>query len=238
MIYRDEFSQAGSDSRIIASTGFGNVNEHRSNSQELCRPASDDLVSALNEIAIGRDSSLQHLMSLVYNELRHLAASYLRAERPDHTLQPTALVHEVYLRLLKQRDRNWPSDRAFFQVAAQMMRRVLIDHARGHGRAKRGCHWQKISLDGIALFSTERAAELLALDESLSHLTAAYPRAAQVVVLRFYGGLGVEEAANVLNISPKTVKRDWRFARSWLYGDLRSIYGLDPGTAGNSKEAV
>lgn len=202
------------------------------------RASAADLAAALSEVAAGRDTSLQNLMSLVYEELRSLAAAHLRAERPDHTLQPTALVHELYLRLLKQRERHWLNDGEFFQVAAQMMRRVLIDHARGHGRAKRGCQWQRISLDATTLFCSDRASELLALDESLSRLMMEYPRAAHVVELRFYGGLSVEEAANVLNTSPKTVKRDWSFARSWLYGDLRSTYGFDPLTARNGKKAV
>lgn len=177
-------------------------------------------------------------MPLVYNELRRLAASYMRAERPDHTLQPTALVHEVYLRLLKQRERNWPSDTAFFKVAAQMMRRVLVDHAREHGRVKRGCEWRRVSLDGAALFSTDNASELLAVDQSLSHLAEVHPRPAQVVELRFYGGLTVEETAKILGIAPKTVKRDWTVARAWLFGDLKDRYGIDASTMGNGNEPV
>jgi RNA polymerase sigma-70 factor, ECF subfamily len=218
------------------STGFGNVTLHRPNRQESARPVSEELTAVFDEIVNDKDQSLQQLMSLVYNELRHLAASYLRAERPDHTLQPTALVHEVYLRLQKQRERNWRNDAAFFQASAQMMRRVLVDHARGHGRAKRGCQWRKVSLDGVALFCADQASELLAVDESLSHLAEVYPRPAQVVELRFYGGLTVEETAKVLSIAPKTVKRDWKLARAWLFGDLKDRYGINPSTTGNGNE--
>jgi RNA polymerase sigma-70 factor (ECF subfamily) len=196
------------------------------------------MAAVLNDIANGEDPSMQRLMSLVYNELRRLAAGYLRAERPNHTLQPTALVHEVYLRLLKQRERNWPNDAAFFRVAAQMMRRVLVDHAREHGRVKRGCQWHRVSLDGATLFCTDRVSELLAVDQSLSRLAEAYPRPAQVVELRFFGGLTVEETAKILGVAPKTVKRDWKLARTWLFGDLKERHGIDPSTTGNGEESV
>jgi RNA polymerase sigma-70 factor, ECF subfamily len=200
-------------------------------------PSSNEDVSAiLNEIADGNDPSQRRLMPLVYDELRRLAASCLRDERSDHTLQPTALVHEAYVHLIKQRKRNWPNKAVFLQVAAQMMRRVLVDHARQHDRVKRGGGlWHKVSLDGVYLFSSDQASELLVVDESLNRLAEEHPRPAQVVELRFYGGLTVDEAAKVLDISPKTVKRESTVARAWLYGDLKERYGIDTSSAGNGE---
>ena len=164
-------------------------------------------------------------MPLVYNELRKLAASQLRRERVDHTLQPTALVHEVYLRLTDQRHVQWQDKSHFFGVAAQLMRRILVDHARSHVADKRGGGLPKVSLNEAIAMSRERPAELLALDESLTQLASADPQQARVVELRVFGGLTIEQAAAVMGISPATVKRDWNLAKAWL---LCEIAKADP----------
>src|SRR5262249_1120927 len=175
---------------------------------------------------------------VVYGELRRLAGSYMRRERQDHTLQATALVHEAYLKLVEQRSVNWQSRAHFFGVAAQLMRRILIDHARGHLRQKRGGEQKKLSLDQAYIFSEQQSAELLAVDEALERLSKLDPRQARVVELRFFGGLSVEEAAEVLGVSPKTVKRDWSVAKTWLYADLKARHGIDAATMGERQDAV
>jgi len=195
--------------------------------------ASEDVTAVLNEIADGKDQSLGRLIPLVYGELRQLAARHLRGEASAQTLQPTALVHEAYLRLVKQAKKDWRCRAVFFHVAARMMRRVLVDHARGHHRAKRGGAPVKLPLDDLHLFFEDRTWEVLAVDEALNRLAKIDPRQAEIVELRFYGGLSVEEAAKVLDISPKTVKRDWTIAKAWLYGDLKAQPNeIDPGAVG------
>ena len=160
------------------------------------------------------------LMPLVYDELRRLARAYLRRERPDHTLQPTALVHEAYLRLVDQSRIKWQNRAHFFGIAAQMMRRILIDHARAHASEKRGGSRQRLSLDEAAILPEERAADLIALDDALKQLALTDPRKSQVVELRFFGGLSVNETAEVLKIHPATVDRDWIVAKAWLYREI------------------
>jgi len=195
--------------------------------------ASEDVSAVLNEIADGKDQSLAQLMPLVYDELRQLAARHLRGEPSGHTLQPTALVHEAYLRLAKQGKKDWRCRAVFFHVAARMMRRVLVDHARGHHRVKRGEAPERLSLDDLHLFTEDKTWEVLAVDQALGRLAEMDPRQAEVVVLRFYGGLTVEEAAKVMDISPKTVKREWTVAKAWLYGDLKGQpHEIDPGPVG------
>jgi RNA polymerase sigma factor (TIGR02999 family) len=194
---------------------------------------SEGVTAVLNEIADGREHSLDRLIPLVYDELRQIAARHLRGEPSGHTLQPTALVHEAYIRLARQGKKDWRTRAVFFHVAARMMRRVLVDHARGHHRAKRGGAPVRLSLDDLHLFSEDKTWEVLAVDEALNRLAQIDPRQADVVELRFYGGLSVEEAAKVLDISPKTVKRDWTIAKAWLYGDLKAQpHGIDPGPVG------
>lgn len=155
-------------------------------------------------------------MPLVYKELRRLAASYLRRERSDHTLQPTALVHEAYMRLVEQKSVQWQGRSHFFAITAQLMRRILVDHARSHLAEKRGSGAEKVPITQAILMSQERPAELLALDESLTRLAALDPQQGRVVELRIFGGLTVEETADILQISPATVKRDWSMAKAWL----------------------
>jgi RNA polymerase sigma factor (TIGR02999 family) len=197
-----------------------------------------DVTLLLSALTRGDKGATSKLIPVVYDELRRLAGSYMRRERVDHTLQATALVHEAYLKLVEQRSVDWQSRAHFFGVAAQLMRRILIDHARGHSRQKRGGDEQKVSLDEALIFSEQQADELLAVDDSLNQLAKIDPRQAKVVEMRFFGGLSIEEAAEVLGVSPKTVKRDWSVAKAWLYADLKERYGIDPATMGDSQKTV
>jgi len=169
----------------------------------------------------GDAAALEKLITAVYQELRRMADHYLRGERAGHSLQPTALVHEAYLRLIDQTKVEWHNRAHFFGVAAQMMRRILIDHAKARHRAKRGGAAVKVSLDEGAVFSQERAAELVALDDALQELSKVDERKSRIVELRYFGGLTVEETAQVLGISDKTVMRDWNLAKAWLYQQLQ-----------------
>jgi RNA polymerase sigma factor (TIGR02999 family) len=161
------------------------------------------------------------LMPLVYNELRQLAASHLRRERSDHTLQATALVHEAYLRLVEQDNVNWQNRHHFFGAAANLMRRILVDHARGHAAEKRGSGMARVPLTEAIAMSQQQPADLLALDESLTRLAAVDPQQGRIVELRVFAGLSVEETAEVLGVSPATVKRDWAVAKAWLLHEIR-----------------
>jgi RNA polymerase sigma factor (TIGR02999 family) len=161
------------------------------------------------------------LFPLVYGELRALARVHLRHERPDHTLQPTALVHEAYLRLLGGQDPPWNDRAHFFHAAAEAMRRILIEHARKRGRIKRGGDRVRVRISGVHLGTEQDPDEILALDEAIRRLEEQDPRIADLVRLRFFAGLSVEETAKVLEVSARTVKREWSFARAWLYNALR-----------------
>jgi len=160
------------------------------------------------------------LVPLVYDELRRQARRYMRNERPDHTLQATALVHEAYLKLIEQTEITWQNRAHFFGVAAQLMRRILVDHARAKLARKRGGSQQKISLDGAIAFSPAQSEQFLAINEALDRLSQLDPRQGRVVELKFFVGLSDEEAAEVLGVSTRTVKRDWAVARAWLYREL------------------
>ncbi|MGA2534957.1 MAG: sigma-70 family RNA polymerase sigma factor [Terracidiphilus sp.] len=188
---------------------------------------SQEVTLLLSALTHGDEGAASKLMPVVYNELRRLAGSYMRRERSDHTLQATALVHEAYIKLIDQRSVNWQSRAHFFGVSAQLMRRILIDHARGHTREKRGGDQKKVSLEDVVLFAERQADELLAVDDSLNALAKIDPRQARVVELRFFGGLSVEEAADVLGVSPKTIKREWSVAKAWLAADLKQRHGID-----------
>lgn len=150
-----------------------------------------------------------------------MADRYLRMENPGHTLQPTALVHEAWLRLIDQTQVDWQNRAQFFGVAAQMMRRILVDHAKTKHREKRGGDAVRLSLEDTMDLSDERAADLVALDDALQALTAIDPRKCRVVELRYFGGLSVEETAEVLQVSPQTVLRDWKLAKAWLYQEIK-----------------
>lgn len=164
-------------------------------------------------------------MPLVYEELRRLAGTYLRRERADHTLQPTALVNEAYLRIVDQTRVSLQNRAQFFGLAAQMMRHILVDHARSRAAVKRGGLQHKISLDEVQTSIDVRATELVALDEALESLAGIDPRKSQIVEMRFFGGLSVEEIAAALGISDKTVMRDWRIAKIWLHRELSANDG-------------
>jgi RNA polymerase sigma-70 factor, ECF subfamily len=190
---------------------------------------SSDVTVLLSELSRGNEEAADKLVPLVYSELKRLARSYMRRERPEHTLQATALVHEAYLKLVRQHDVNWQSRSHFFGIAAQLMRRILIDHARGHLREKRGGANHAVPLDDALVFSPEHSEELVRLDEALVRLSRFDERQGKIVELRFFGGLSVEETAEYLGISPKTVKRDWAVAKAWLHGELKQT---ESGTAG------
>jgi RNA polymerase sigma factor (TIGR02999 family) len=168
----------------------------------------------------GDEGARDRLVPLVYEELRHLAHRYLRRERPGHALQTTDLVHETYLRLVGQDKVRWENRSHFFGVAAGLMRRILVDHARSLQRRKRGRGWHRVAFDEAAVVSREKATEILAVDEALRRLESLDARKSRVVELRFFGGLTVEETAQALGTSTATVARDWEAARGWLYHEL------------------
>jgi RNA polymerase sigma factor (TIGR02999 family) len=178
--------------------------------------ATHDITQILKDWSVGDADAAARLMPLVYEELRSLARNYLARERGDHTLQATALVHEAYLRLTGGTGVTW-SDRAhFYGVAARLMRQILVDHARVHNAAKRSGVHTKITLEETRELSREDGVELVALDSALQDLAHSYPRKSQVVELKFFGGLEAKEIAEVLQVSEKTVLRDWNFAKLWL----------------------
>lgn len=179
-----------------------------------------DITQILKNASDGDDSAVKRLMPLVYAELRALAKSCLQQERPDHTLQATALVHEAYVRLIRQEEVEWQNRAHFFGVAAQAIRRILVDHARGRRRAKRGGDCQRIHLDENTPAPHTANPDILALNEALEKLGESHERAARVVELRFFGGLNREEVAEFLAISVRTVAGDWRLARAWLRREL------------------
>ena len=156
-----------------------------------------------------------------------MASQYLRHERPGHTLQATALVHEAYIKLAGQRDAKWQNRAHFFAMASQLMRQILVDYARAQTRSKRGGKQQKVSLDECLLVSPERSDELLAVNEALTRLEAMDARQARIVELRYFGGLTMEETAEVLHLSSKTVMREWNMAKAWLYGSLKEQHADD-----------
>jgi RNA polymerase sigma factor (TIGR02999 family) len=179
-----------------------------------------DITRLLRKASSGDDSALAGLVPLVYQEMRRLAAAHLRRERPDHTLQATALVHEAYLRMIKQEDVNWQNRAHFYRVAAQAIRHILVDHARHRRSLKRGGHRRRVSLDDNLALLDEQDVDVLALDEAMTRLVLVHERAAHVVELRFYAGLTREDVADYLGVSVRTVADDWRFARAWLRHEL------------------
>jgi RNA polymerase sigma factor (TIGR02999 family) len=168
----------------------------------------------------GDQAALDALLPLVYQELRRLAGHYLRGERSDHTLQATALVHEAYLRLVGQTEIDWQNRAHFFSVAAQVMRHILVDHARGRNAGKRGGGAVRLSLDEAVSFFEERDVSLVALDEALRELEKLDPQQSRIVELRFFGGLNTEQIAEVLKVSTDAVRYDWRMAKAWLHREL------------------
>jgi RNA polymerase sigma-70 factor, ECF subfamily len=192
----------------------------------MAAPPRTDVTDLLTDLGRGDQGALNKLMPLVYDELRRLASRHLRRERPGHTLQTTALVHEAYLKLVDQKNANWQNRVHFFAAAAQVMRHILVDHARSRRASKRGGGYCRLSLDAAALSSGEKDADLLTLNEALDSLAAIDPQQSRVVELRVFGGLTVEETAEALGVSTRTVKREWSMAKAWLH---RQITNRRPG---------
>ena len=183
-------------------------------------PSTKDVTQLLHAWSQGQDAALEELVPLVHQELRRLARRHMFGERPGHTLQATALVNEAYLRLVNSRKVNWQNRAHFFAISAQLMRRILVDAARARGYQKRGGGIAKVTLDEALIGPREKHQDLVALDHALNALADTDARKSRVVELRFFGGLSVEETAEVLKVSPDTVLRDWRLAKAWLAREM------------------
>jgi RNA polymerase sigma-70 factor, ECF subfamily len=193
----------------------------------MSTPSENEVTRLLLDWRGGDRAALDQLVAVVHDELRRLARHYMRGERDGHTLQTSALINEAYLRLVDHTNIDWKNRAHFFGVAAQAMRRVLVDHARSRGYQKRGAGAQAVELEEAAMLAGDRASELVALDDALRELERFDPRKAQVVELRYFGGLTGEETAEVLGISPPTVQREWQSAKLWL---LRTLSNSSGGT--------
>jgi RNA polymerase sigma factor (TIGR02999 family) len=183
----------------------------------------EEVTVLLKAMTAGDENAPEKLLPIIYNDLRRLAGAYLSNERKDHTLQATALVHEAYIRLVDWENVSWQNRAHFFAVAAQVMRRILVDHARGKKAEKRSGFGQKFALDEAVSFPEKKDVDLVALDDALSELEKTDPRQAKIVELRFFGGLTIEETAEALRVSPATVKNEWTFAKAWLRLELTKI---------------
>jgi len=183
-------------------------------------PSPKNLTKLLVDWRNGDQEALNTLIPLVYEELHRVARRYLRHERPNHTLQTTALVHEAYLRLVDENDGNWRNRAQFIVVASQLMRHILVDYARNHNAAKRGGNFARVSFDEQMIVTENKGPDLMELDEALNRLATIDPEQSRVVELRVFGGLTVEETAEVLAVSPRTVKREWSMAKAWLHRQL------------------
>lgn len=189
---------------------------------KMSNPSSEpDITALLLRMEGGDRHAVDLLLPVVYRELRRLAGGYLRNERGNHTLQPTALVHEAYVRLVDQTRIQWQGRAHFMGVAAQMMRRILVDHARSQGAHKRGGNVEKLQLDAGVVASADRQPELVAIDDALTALEQIDPAKAKMVELRFFAGLSIEETAAAMEVSVATVNRQWKTAKAWLYGELQ-----------------
>jgi RNA polymerase sigma factor (TIGR02999 family) len=186
----------------------------------MTTPSAKEITQLLLAWSEGDQAALEQLIPLVYDELRRLASGYLCGERPGHTLQTTALINEAFLRLIEWKNVEWQNRAHFFGVAAQLMRRILVDYARSRHYLKRGGAAHQVSLDEAAIVAEEVSEQLVALDEALKRLAEADPRKSQIVELRYFGGLSVEETAEALKVAPRTVRREWSLARAWLYREL------------------
>jgi RNA polymerase sigma factor (TIGR02999 family) len=184
------------------------------------QPKTHEVTRFLQAWSQGDDAALEQIIPIVYRELRSIARRYMAGERQGHTLQTTALVNEAYLKLVDSRKVNWQNRAHFFAISAQLMRRILVDFARSRGYQKRGGGAQQVSLDEECMASQERGRNVLALDDALTALAEVDPRKSKVVELRFFGGLSLEETAEVLKVCPDTVLRDWRMAKAWLGREL------------------
>jgi RNA polymerase sigma factor (TIGR02999 family) len=183
--------------------------------------SSHEITQMLIELTDGNTEVVDAILPHIYDELKRLAGSYLRRERSDHTLQPTALVHEAYLKLIDQKNVKWQNRAHFFGIAAQVMRRILMDHARKHKAEKRGGEFEKLPIEEeILIVSHDKSAELVALDDALKTLAEIDEQKAKIVELRYFGGLSIEETAEVMGVSVPTINRQWRMAKAWLYGQI------------------
>lgn len=196
--------------------------------------ATDDILRLARAVNAGSRDAIDQLLPRVYEELRGIAVNFLRSERNDHTLQPTALVHEAYLRLLNQRSVGWEDRTHFFAAAATVMRRILVDHARAHKAAKRGGGRRRTALDDAVALFEKRALDLVGLDQALEKLGKIDERKSRIVELRFFGGLTVDETSKVLDIRRRTVEREWTLAKAWLRGELQRC-GIGRNGAGAPK---
>ena len=188
----------------------------------MIAPPRQQVTQILTDWGEGGPQVAARLMPLVYDELRQMARRYLQRERSDHTLQATGLVHEAYLRLVDQTAASWENRAHFLAIAAQQMRRILVDHARRRGTGKRGGEWCKVEFDEAVAPAVSRSLDVIALDDALQDLMKLNPQHSRIVELRFFGGMTIEEVAEVLELSPRTVQREWRMARAWL---RRQIFG-------------
>lgn len=179
------------------------------------------VTALLNRAAVGDEAARNELYPRIYEEMRTLAAAHLARERPEHTLQPTALLHEAYLRLIEIREIDWISRGHFFAISAKIMRRILISHARARLSTKRGGDRMRVDLDGVSDIGSEPESMIVVLDEALSRLEKESPRAYQLVELKFFAGLSFEEASLAMSVSSRTLKRDWELAKRWLYRELQ-----------------
>ncbi len=187
-----------------------------------------DVTLLLKRFSQGDEDALAELIPQIYDELRKLASRYLQGERVDHTLQTTALVHEAYFRLVDQKQIEWNSRNHFFGIAAQMMRRILVDHARKHHAFKRGSSWTRVSLDQAEGLFHEQPQQLIALDDLLTRLASLDPEASRIVDLRFFAGLSLEETAEVMGLSTAKVRREWSVAKAWFTREMGKLNGREP----------
>jgi RNA polymerase sigma-70 factor (ECF subfamily) len=198
----------------------------------LTEPPANDVTQLLKRYGNGDREALAELIPQIYDELRRLASSYLRSERVDRTLQTTALVHEAYLRLVDQRQVEWSNRNHFFGVAAQMMRRILVDHARKHVSLKRGGSFERISLEQAAVFSRERPHQLIVVDELLTRLASLDPQGSRIVELRFFAGFSLEETAELTGLSTAKVRREWSAAKAWFTREMGKLRDNELGKPG------
>lgn len=214
------FRHLAIDCQLVLSIA-GEVRRGATQAQEATTLSEATITLLLKGWTSGDQAAAEEVLPLVYEELRRIAARQLRQERDAHTLQPTAIVHEAYLRLSGQESLRWPSRAHFYAFAAHLIRRILVDYARTRNRAKREGRYEKVALDDAGDLALEKSPDLEALDEALSALEKLDPRKAAIVELRFFAGLGLEEIAGQLGVSPETVGRDWRRAKAWLYSNLQ-----------------
>jgi len=187
----------------------------------MSKESPNEITQMLIELTDGNQEIVNQILPHIYDELKRLASSYLRKERVNHTLQPTALVHEAYMKLIDQKRVQWQNRAHFFGIAAQVMRRILLDHARKHQADKRGGEFEKLPLEEeILIVSHDKSNELIALDDALESLAAIDEQKAKIVELRYFGGLSIEETAEVMGVSVPTINRQWRMAKAWLYSQI------------------